>query len=427
MGILSWIKDYFRDIRKSFSNTFKSVVLTAHFWVLLVSVALMITLGIMIFNTLNDRRDQNMGKVWQNDGKISYRQMSVFAKGNKKDVYAPPVSLGQSESLTLEEDSLVAMRTQLQSTVDSGKTVARKKNSKFKPSGWEDCYSTTFRAQGCYTKVAEINGVTRTANMDIDAEIVAVGGNFAAFHPFEYVSGGFLPVEPVDENQIVINDELSWKLFKSYDVTGLRIELWGEDFTIIGVVREKKNSIDQITGASKERIFCYFSKIDSLNSKGYFLGENAGAGEGEEGLPNSAIATPLAITCYEAFLPEIVKGVAKNDVLNALPSYNISDPQFRIVSNTGRFRVDNVYDFNMPIGEFQSKTSAFEFPYWEKAAILATQRLFLMEIGMLIGIFLFLVGIIIMILRLRKPGGKFDKIEKITEEDEIEDVAIQMS
>ena len=63
MGIINWLKDYWHDIKKSSGKTFKNVVLTAHFWVILIAVALMITSGILIFNTLNARRDQDLGKI----------------------------------------------------------------------------------------------------------------------------------------------------------------------------------------------------------------------------------------------------------------------------------------------------------------------------------------------------------------------------
>ena len=193
--------------------------------------------------------------------------------------------------------------------------------------------------------------------------------------------------------------------------------------TIVGVVREKKTKIDRITGSENLRVFCYFSTIDNLSRKGFF---SADTGTGEDG---SSVSGPaIAVSCYEAMLPEVVRGVAKTDVINALPSYNINDPQYLVVSNTGRFRVDKVYDQNMPVGEFENKTSGYEFPYWEKASILATQRLFLMEAALLIGIILLIIGIIIMILRLRKPGGKFDQVEEEPNEDEIPDeVAIEMT
>lgn len=421
MGIINWIKDYWRDIRKSTGKTFKNVVLTAHFWVILIALGLIISMSVMIFGTLSARKDQNMAEYWQNGGKTEYRQLSVFAKGNRTDIYAPIVPLGENQSLSKKE--ITDIRKELQGTVDSGKTIKKKASTEVKPTGWNDCYSTVFKANGSYTKWMMINGENKSATKDFEAEVVAVGGDFQSFHPFEYLDGGFLPLEESDPNQIVINDELAWTLFKSYSVSGQRIQILGEDMTIVGVVREKKTKIDRITGSETLRVFCYFSTVDELSQKGYFSGD---MGTGEDG--STPVGSPIAVSCYEAMLPEAVRGVAKTDIINALPGYNMNEPQYRVVSNTGRFRVDKVYDLNMPVGEFENKTTGYEFPYWEKASILATQRLFLMEAALLVGIVLLIIGIIIMILRLRKPGGKFDQVEEEPNEDEIPDeVAIEMT
>ena len=423
MGIINWLKDYWHDIKKSSGKTFKNVVLTAHFWVILIAVALMITSGILIFNTLNARRDQDLGKIWQNDGKTSFRQMSVFAQGNRKDIYAPLEAIDE-KSLTWKSvmDNENGIRKKLQGTVDSGKTIVTKPGQQIKPRGWEDCFSTTFMTKGNITKEATINGEIKTADVEFESEVVAVGGNFAAFHPYEYMDGGFLPIDVKDPYQIVINDELAWKLYRSYSVVGEKIQVFGEDCTIVGVVREKRTSIDKISGASEPRLFCYFSTVRDLKEKGYF----DAAAEADKDSKAAASYSDIAITCYEAFLPEVVKGVARSDMLAAMPSYNMQDPQYLITSNTGRFRVDKVYDFVMPLGEFQAKYSCYEFPYWERTAQLSTERLFVMEAVGVAGVILFIIGIIIAILRLRKPGGKFDTVEEDEPEEET-NIAIQMT
>jgi|GEM_PF-1659044 len=130
MGIINWIKDYWRDIRKSTGKTFKNVVLTAHFWVILIALGLIISMSVMIFGTLSARKDQNMAEYWQNGGKTEYRQLSVFAKGNRTDIYAPIVPLGENQSLSKKE--ITDIRKELQGTVDSGKTIKKKASTEVK-------------------------------------------------------------------------------------------------------------------------------------------------------------------------------------------------------------------------------------------------------------------------------------------------------
>ena len=417
MGILDWIKDYWKDIRKSTGKTFKNIVLTAHFWVLLVAVGLMIAMGIIIFNLLDARSDQRMADYWQNNSETSYRQISVFSKTEK---IGDKVPLYQDvEGNALSRDSIKDMRKALQGTVDSGKKTVASETKEVKPKGWEDCFSTQFMADVNYTKSQVVDSSEIERDMNTTAEVVAVGGNFTAFHPFEYMSGGFLPAD-VDgseyENLIVVNDNLAWEMFKSYDVTGEKISLWDKDFVICGVIREKKTDVDKITGSDKNRVFCYFSVVEELNKNNYFS-EN----------PEGPVKT-IAITCYEVMLPEAVKGVARSDVLAALPSYNAEDPMQLIVSNTGRFRVDKVYEHNIPVGKVEHDTADYQFPYWEKASILTYERLFVVEAVCLFAIVLFFIGIILVALRVRRSRLEPKVVEEDKDEEEVSiQDSIQMS
>lgn len=393
MGIIEWIRDYLHDIGSSFSKTSKNIVLTAFFWVIVLGLAISIATGIMIGTQVHNRTEQTMATYWQNHSETNYRQMSVFAKGIGVGS-SPKTATNSDDYLTLE--SIEVLRENIDAKISENKKKAEPKNKNAKDkkakqtqTNWTDCYSTTFDTSAVYTLNRVINGEETKTPISFNANIVAVGGNFKAFHPYEYLSGGFLPIEEVDENSCVINDSLAWKLFKSYDITGEKINMFGEDYTIIGVVREKDSSIDLLSGSQDYRIFCYFSKMSDLNEKGRFaLGD-----------PDNAVINPLAITCYEAMLPEIVKGVAKTDVLTSLKSYNASEPQYIILSNTGRYSISNVYDENMPVGEKQKTYSQYDFPYWEKAAQLTAQRLFIEGVAFVFGIVLILIGITICILQ----------------------------
>lgn len=416
MGILDWIKDYWKDIRKSTGKTFKNIVLTAHFWVILIAVGLMVAMGIIIFNLIDARSEQRMAEYWRNDSENQYRQISVFSKPEKVGEKVPLYQ--DVEGNALSRESIKEMRKSLQGTVDSGKkTIASSETKEVKPKGWEDCYSTQFVADINYTKSLVVDTSQVDRDMNTTAEVVAIGGNFAAFHPFEYMSGGFLPADPKGseyDNLVVINDKLAWEMFKSYDVTGEKLCIWGRDFVICGVIREKKTDVDKITGSDKNRVFCYLSVVEELNKDHYF--SDNPEGEGAE--------KTIALTCYEVMLPEAVKGVARSDVLAALPSYNAEDPKQLIVSNTGRFMINRVYEHNIPVGKFENDTADYQFPYWEKATILTYERLFVAEAVALFAAVLFFIGIILVALRVRRK-----KLEpKIVEEDtDEEDDSIQMS
>lgn len=411
-SVFGWFGDYFKDIGTSASNTGKNIVVSAFVWVIVAGLALCTATGIMMWNTIDARKDQQMNKYWQNNSEMSYRQMSVFGKGYGAGTEPKHAQDGNPEYLTLK--SIETIRENLENKVSENAKKNNKpdKNNKKKldkktQSNWTDCYSTFFDASCAYEFDQTINGETSTKSVPFNANIVAVGGNYKAFHPFEFLSGGFLPADEFDLNICVINDNLAWTLFRSYDIAGRKINILGDEYQIIGVVAENSTSIDKLTGAQANRIYCYYSKMEALNQKGYF-----NMGSFEEG----QLIDPLAILCYEAMLPEIVSGVAKSDVLSSLPTYNASNPQFVVVSNTGRFNPINVYKENMPIGSSEQKYGSFMFPYWEKAARLSTERLFIEGILFIIGVILIFIGIIITVLRFSK------KIQKSVREPEVGDL-----
>lgn len=394
-SVFGWFGDYAKDIGSSASNTGRNIVVSAFVWVIVAGLAICVSTGILMWNTIDARKEQQMNKYWQNNSETSYRQMSVFAKGMGAGTEPKHAIEGSNDYLTLKSidtirenlENKVAENAKKNNKVDKNN---KKKQDKKIQSNWTDCYSTFFEASCAYDYEQTINGETSIKSIPFNADIVAVGGNYKAFHPFEFLCGGFLPVDEIDPNICVINDNLAWTLFKSYDIAGRKLNILGEDYQIIGVVAENSTSIDKLTGAAANRIYCYYSKMESLNQKGFFS-----IGSSEE----NPIIDPLAILCYEAMLPEIVSGVAKSDMLSSLPSYNASNPQYVIVSNTGRFNPINVYKENMPIGSSDQKYGSFVFPYWEKAARLSTERLFIEGILFVIGVFLIFIGIVITILR----------------------------
>ena len=313
------------------------------------------------------------------------------------------------------------MRKTLQSTALSGSEAAPK-NINFREDnlkGWTDCYSSTIRAQ---IDCIEVRDGLEVKTGSEESQIVAVGGNFRAFHPFRFLSGGFLPETPVDTYQIVINDVLAWKFYRSYDVTGNRLIINGKMFTIIGVVEEKNTKVAELAGEQEYRAFIYFGAMESL-----FSNESGSTGGDDEyGDPGYSTGigdgyVDYAVQCYEAMLPELVKGVAITDFKNAIPNYSVLNPQVYVVNNTGRFRVNRIFDTVFPLGESVKERLGYEFPYWEIAAQLTEQRLLYDYILIGIGLLLIFIGCVMIALKFRaKRAVKPEELDDEEEEDVLE-------
>ena len=301
--------------------------------ILTVSIIMCIISVICLVSEYRSRPERNQAGLWSRDGEISYRHMAVYSRGARSGGEKTP-SVYTEYGKSLARTDIYNLRKALQGIVDSASGVRRKTSDKpIDPEGWTDTF--------CSFVKADIKCTHQEFEIDSEADVYAVSGNFKAFHPFEFLSGGFLPVSDVDKYQIVLNDELAWKFFSSYDVIGERVTLWDKEFTIIGVVKEHDDS--------SLRAYVYFDCLEGYCSNG------------EEPV------TP-AILSYEAMMPESVAGVAVMDVKNSIPGYNISAPGFYVVSITDRFSPINVLDHMTPPGEMRNFLTGYDLPFWEMSA-----------------------------------------------------------
>ena len=389
MAFTDSIKNYFKETGSISRRRFKKFVLAAPFWILIISIGL-IAAGLIRYNTIrNYTYDRKTAGIWAQDGTLDFRHVSVFSRGARESGSFSP-SIYVDTNISLGRTDILDIRKSLQDIADSALPGNKKTglNEDGTPRGWEDCFSTFMDMTFTYSSDEVMQPVT------VDTEVVAVEGNYRAFHPFTYMSGGFLPETCVDTDQIVINDVLAWKLFSSYDVTGKVLEAYGRRFTIIGVVAERTDSLNRSVGSMKPRAYIYFRTLESI-------------------MLSPDKPEMLNITTYEAMLPELVKGVARADIINALPNYNAADPKLYVVSNTDRYSVLSVWDFMMPLGETQTMLDGYEFPYWERAAQLVTMHLYVDIILVSLGGALLLIGVVTSVLRWKKI-----EIEPVKEEVE---------
>ena len=421
MAFKDTVKEYFSESAYLNKKRIKSIVLAVPFWVILVAVIL-ITAGFIRISILTSaRQDQNMATYWSQGSDVDYRQMSVFARGARPVDDKTPL-MYVSADISLRKADIPVIRAAIQGIVDSSNPnlpdKAKGLDTDGSPKGWEDAYSSTVMAN--VTLVSEDQTTNQsTVIPNTDAEIVGVGGNYKAFHPFRFLCGGFLPEVQIDRNQVVINDVLAWYFFKSYDVAGRKITIGEEEFTVIGVVEEMNTEIDELAGADKPRAYIYFDRLTILvpadaNVPAGDIADPTASGTGE-----TSKSDALAIQCYEAMMPELVKGVAITDMKNALPTYALTDPKIFVVSNTDRYTLTSVWDWMFPLGESQSKLTGYELPYWEMAAQMTITRVFYDMVMIFAGFILLIIGGIMIFLRFRKPkpAAEAEVKEEKTEEE----------
>ncbi|WP_034449781.1 ABC transporter permease [Butyrivibrio sp. AE2032] len=442
MRVVEKTKEIWSKEKENTRKNFLKLILAVPFWIILGALVLIgIGVGRTIFLS-GSRPDQHVAEIWQSNSEVSFRHMSVYAGGIRASGDTSPMTyIAGGKSIHYADIPII--RKSLQSTADTG-SGASGKNLGYvegKLRGWEDCYSSTVMATVSAMEFKDGKEVTTgTAN----AQLVAVGGNYKAFHPYRYMSGGFLPEIPVDMNQIVINDVLAWKFYRSYDVVGNKIIINNQMFTIIGVVEEKNTKVAELAGEQENRAFIYFGALGTIfgskNSSGSDefgdygnYGDYGGYGDygnygdySGSGSGTTDSEADYAIQCYEAMLPELVKGVAVTDFKNALPSYSLTNPQVYVSNDTGRFGVFRILDTMFPLGETDRARMGYEFPYWERAAQLTEDRLFYDYMITAFGILLLFAGIVMIALKFRAKKTvdpddlKADDIEDMNEKAEKE-------
>ena len=410
MRLIDKTKELWNKGTGDFKRNLLKIVLGVPFWLIVAALGLIgFGVGRAIYLT-ETRPDQYMAETWQNGGETAFRHMTVYAGGIRSEGDKSPMTYVEGgKSIKLADISLI--RKSLQTAASTG-TEAGNKNTTFREDnlrGWEDCYSSTVLADvDCLDVVDGLEVTTGTA----ETQLIAVGGNYKAFHPFRFLSGGFLPEVPVDTYQIVINDVLAWKFFRSYDVVGNRVNINGQMFTIIGVVEESNTKVAELAGEQANRAFIYFAALDKLY-KSNTTSDETGADY------NPYQYADFAIQCYEAMLPELVRGVAVSDFKNAMPNYSLTNPQLLVVNNTGRFGVFRVFDTIFPLGESAKERLGYEFPYWETAAQMTEERLFYDYVIVIFGIMLMLIGAVMIALKFRAKKTIIPAELEVVDEEEL--------
>jgi len=308
----------------------KSVKVTKYLFVFLTCAAVFLMAACVItgFAVFMSRPERKTAAIWGAGSNSGYAHVAVYAKGARASGDGSPLAYTDDGS-SLSVADIEGIRSSLQGVINQAARSGKKtKDKAATPPAWTDCYCSCLKGM--------VNSGSMNSGELFESDIYAVSGAFTSMHPLEFMTGGFLTSDTTDKYQVVLNDAASWSMFRSYDVIGKRICILGEDYTIIGVVREHEDN--------SSRVYISFECLEKFCSK----------------LEEPVIP---AVMSYEAILPEQSSKSAHFDLSGAIPGYNISSPSYRVVRITGRYNVINVFKDKAP--------SAFELPYWEERALKA--------------------------------------------------------
>lgn len=189
----------------------------------------------------------------------------------------------------------------------------------------------------------QVKGYRGSAN----ATAVGVGGNYFFFHPLRLRSGSYISDSDFSDDLVVLNEELAWQLFGSFNVAGMEVTINGIPYIVAGVVQNEKDFASSKANTDGACIFMSYKHVAE--------GQNE------------------SFSCYEIVLPDPVSGFAYK-VVNEGSIKGSGE----VLQNTGRYGIGKLWKMIWSFGERSMQQNGIIYPYWENAARLVEDRLALL-------------------------------------------------
>ena len=277
-----------------------------------VLVALAIVFAVKLHHVTHLLITQSAAEVWKGQSTENFVQVSAFQPVNQ------PIT---------ETDVETFHQTLQQKFVDA--SLEAPENGSL----YQDAWSTTAR---------DIS--VSTASVSYPAKTIRVGGAFFLFHPLPLRSGSYISNRDFTYDRVVLDEELSWALFGSYDVAGQTVWIQNEPYVVAGVVSREKDKASGKAYADGAGMFISYSAMRHITG-------------GEEN-------TDPGISCYELVMAEPITGFGLSVLRESFPTKDVSV----FVQNTDRYSLKSLLTVVSQFGERSMNTAGVIFPYWENAA-----------------------------------------------------------
>lgn len=195
-----------------------------------------------------------------------------------------------------------------------------------------------------------------------EAILIVTGGDFALFHPMDFISGSFYSEDSIMHDNVVIDEVLAWRLYGSSNIVGKPVLIKGKYYFVSGVFRQSENkNVEKVCGG-KPRIFMSYSGYDIISPD-----------------------VPANFICYEACLPNSVSGFGKKILTEALSLEENTD---RVFENSLRYSLKSRFDIIRNFGMRSVADSPICYQYWENAARITDDKAALLLVMQALGLVL---------------------------------------
>lgn len=291
------------------------------------SLLLFLIMTIFFARLKDSLPDQQVASQWSADE--PYSLVSVYS-----DI---------SDPMTLND--IFTARVNVEKKLVENSIAAEKENARV----WADAFSS---AQELITVDA---GVSSS-----EAHLIVTGGDFALFHPMDFIHGSFYSGDAVMQDTVVIDEVLAWRLYGSSDIVGKPVLIKEKYYFVSGVFRQSDDkNIERVYG-DKPRIFMSYSGYDIIS-------------------PDKA----ADFICYEACLPNSVSGFGKQILTEVM---GLEDNTDRVMENSARYSLKSRFDIIRNFGMRSVADSPVFYQYWENAARITDDKAALLLVMQALGL-----------------------------------------
>ena len=201
---------------------------------------------------------------------------------------------------------------------------------------WIDAYSV----RGEFNYVGE-------AGKSEGARTYGVGCDFFEFHPLKLVTGSYFSDESLMKDYILLDKDLAWQLFGSYDIIGKQVWVDNTPLMIVGVYDRPDTKMNNAAGNNVPTAYISYSMFNTLNGGG-----------GEE-------AHEKGIDSLEIVLPNVVKGFGFKMLTD---NFKGTENKYSILENATRYDFLNLLKVVGGFGKRSMSMNGIIYPYWENVA-----------------------------------------------------------
>lgn len=270
-------------------------------------------------------KEQNIASKWSPDSS-QYSQTSCFI----------------SSQYGFNKDSVLQIRHAVNNSLEESsiKTDDEHPDSRL----WIDAYSAESR----------ISISVHKNEVPLEVNAVFCGGDFFYFHEFDYKSGYCFSENDLNADRVVIDENIAWQLYGSYEINGMEININGSTFIIAGVIERSSDKVSELTYGSKNRMYIPYSAYEKIFPSGV------------------SDESALNITCYEAVLPSPVSHFGYKILSEQFPKESL---QVSLIENSSRFSDSSLFEVLKSYGKRSIITNDIIYPYWENSARVTEDKL----------------------------------------------------